>query len=237
MSYSPVFSVTTGLVRRLEEISALRERIMNATVQVAWIPALQKDARTRNAHSSTAIEGNPLTLKQVQDLEEGREPVAGAERSKREVVNYFAGLRFIEKRLNKRPITHDDLLSLHKIMAGGVMDQGEAGKYRTIAVRVGSHVPPPAKDVSGLMYELLEWWNGPSSELSSILSSGILHFRFEDIHPFAEVMGDLGGCLRCGNSIAGDSTVNTYFPWTNFIGRIAPDITDHWNPSVRRAET
>lgn len=195
MSYSPVFSVTTGLVRRLEEISALRERIMNATVQVAWIPALQKDARTRNAHSSTAIEGNPLTLKQVQDLEEGREPAAVAERPKREVVNYFAGLRFIEKRLNKRPITHDDLLSLHKITAGGVMDQGEAGKYRTIAVRVGSHVPPPAKDMSGLMYELLEWWNGASSELSPILSSGILHFRFEDIHPFADGNGRLGRML------------------------------------------
>ena len=29
------------------------------------IPALQKDTRARNAHSSTAIEGNPLTLEQV----------------------------------------------------------------------------------------------------------------------------------------------------------------------------
>ena len=36
-----------------------------AAVQVPWIPALQKDTRARNAHSSTAIEGNPLTLEQV----------------------------------------------------------------------------------------------------------------------------------------------------------------------------
>jgi len=32
---------------------------------------LQKDTRARNTHSSTAIEGNPLTLEEVRALEEG----------------------------------------------------------------------------------------------------------------------------------------------------------------------
>jgi hypothetical protein len=48
----------------VETVTALRERILDATVQVPWIPALQKDTRNRNAHSSTAIEGNLLTLQQ-----------------------------------------------------------------------------------------------------------------------------------------------------------------------------
>jgi tetratricopeptide (TPR) repeat protein len=39
-------------------------------VELSWIPALQKDTRTRNGHASTAIEGNPLTLEQVRPLEE-----------------------------------------------------------------------------------------------------------------------------------------------------------------------
>ncbi len=47
--------------------------------------------------SSTAIEGNPLTLEQVRAVEEGREIPAVAARAKKEVVNYFAGLRFVEK--------------------------------------------------------------------------------------------------------------------------------------------
>lgn len=38
-------------------------------MQVPWIPALQKDTRARNTHSSTAIEGNPLTLEEVRALE------------------------------------------------------------------------------------------------------------------------------------------------------------------------
>ena len=61
------------------------------------------------------------------------------------------------------------------------MDQGEAGKYRTISVRVGKYVPPRAADISGLMFELLEWWNLAAPQLSPVLSSAILHYRFEAI--------------------------------------------------------
>ncbi|MSP72827.1 MAG: hypothetical protein EXR76_11790, partial [Myxococcales bacterium] len=49
--------------------------------------------------------------------------------------------------------------------------------------------------VSGLMFELLEWWNKRSVELSPVLSSAILHYRFEDIHPFAEGNGRTGRAL------------------------------------------
>src|SRR3990172_2090981 len=108
MTYQPVFTITARLLARIEEVATLREKILAATVQVSWIPALQKDARVRNTHSSTAIEGNPLTLEQVRLLEEGRPVAAETERSKREVLNYFAGLRFIEKRSGKKPITHQD---------------------------------------------------------------------------------------------------------------------------------
>ena len=75
------------------------------------------------------------------------------------------------------------------------MDQGEAGRYRTIAVRVGSYVPPAPADVSGLMFELLEWWNKKAVELSPVLSSAILHYRFETIHPFADGNGRTGRAL------------------------------------------
>ncbi len=195
MSYEPQFTITPALLARVEQIAALRERILAATVEVPWIPALQKDTRTRNTHSSTAIEGNPLTLEQVRAVEEGREIPAVTTRAKREVVNYFAALRFVEKNSAKKTVSHEDVLRLHKIMAGDVMDQGTAGRYRTIAVRVGRYVPPPPEDVSGLMFELLTWWNKESSKLSPVLSSAILHYRFEAIHPFADGNGRSGRTL------------------------------------------
>jgi Fic family protein len=155
---------------------------------------LQKDTRARNVHASTAIEGNPLTLEQVRALEEGRESSSAA-RPQREILNYFAGLRYIEKSAAKPIIRHAEVLKLHRILAEAVMDQGEAGKYRTISVQVGKYVPPRAADVSGLMFELLEWWNSRAPNLSPVLSSAILHYRFEAIHPFADGNGRTGRAL------------------------------------------
>ena len=195
MAYVPQFTITPALLSEVEQVAALRGRIQSAVVDLAWIPALQKDTRTRNVHASTAIEGNPLTLDQVRALEEGRELSASGTRHKREVLNYFAGLRYVEKNAAKKTIRHAEILGLHRILAGEVMDQGEAGKYRMIAVRVGQYRPPPADAVSELMFELLEWWNTASKKLSPVLSSAILHYRFEAIHPFADGNGRTGRAL------------------------------------------
>ncbi len=195
MRYQPQFAITTALLTRVETIASLRERIQGAAVQVAWIPALQKDTRARTAHSSTAIEGNPLTLEQVRAVEADPDSIPAATRPRREVLNYFAALRHVEKHATKKRLTHADILRLHAIIAGQVMDQGKAGRYRTIQVRVGHHVPPPASDVSGLMFDLLEWWTTDAPTLSPVLSSAILHHRFEAIHPFADGNGRTGRVL------------------------------------------
>src|SRR5712664_424412 len=92
MRYAPHFAITPALLARVEAFAAVRERIQGAAVQVASIPALQKDTRARNAHSSTAIEGNPLTLEQVRAVEAG-ETLSVPTRVRREVANYFAALR------------------------------------------------------------------------------------------------------------------------------------------------
>ena len=195
MSYEPQFTISHRLLRRVEAVSALRERIQAAAVELSWIPALQKDCRTRNVHASTAIEGNPLTLEQVRALEEGRPLAASSARSQREVLNYFAGLRYVEKNAARKTLRHEDIFKLHRLLAAEVMDQGDAGRYRTIAVRVGKFLPPPPADVSGLMFELLEWWNKRAAELSPLLSSAIVHYRFEAIHPFADGNGRTGRAL------------------------------------------
>ena len=188
MSYQPQFIITPALLARVESIAALRERIQGAAVQVPWIPMLQKDTRARNTYSSTAIEGNPLTL------EEGA-TVSAPARARREVLNYFAALRHVEKQAAKKRLTHEHIFRLHAIIAGEVMDQGEAGRYRTMRVRVGQFVPPPPADVSGLMFELLEWWNNKARGLSPVLSSAIVHYRFEAIHPFGDGNGRTGRAL------------------------------------------
>ena len=56
-------------------------------------------------------------------------------------------------------------------------------------------MPPPPEHVSSLMFELLEWWNKDAKTLSAVLSSAIVHYRFEAIHPFADGNGRAGRAL------------------------------------------
>ncbi|MFH1874133.1 MAG: Fic family protein [Pseudomonadota bacterium] len=195
MAYKPKFTITAHLLKMIEEIASFREQILAATVQVPWIPALQKDARVKNTHASTAIEGNPLTLQEVKILEQGGQLLTRTNRSKQEVLNYFAALRLIEKATEIKKITDKDLLKLHIIISTGVMDQGSSGEYRKIEVRVGHYLPPKAKEVPKLMKDLIEWWNDQSQKWSPVISSSILHYRFEAIHPFADGNGRVGRAL------------------------------------------
>ena len=75
------------------------------------------------------------------------------------------------------------------------MYQGRAGRYRDIRVRVGRYLPPPPEQVSGLMSELLGWWNEEASKWSPVVTSAIIHYRFEEIHPFADGNGRTGRTL------------------------------------------
>jgi len=195
VAYQPHFEISPRLLTLVEAIAALRERIQSAAVEFPWIPALQKDARTRNVHASTAIEGNPLTLEEVRAVEDGRDAAVPGARAQREVLNCFTGLRYVEKRAGPEAVRHDDVFALHRILAAGVMDQGEAGRYRSMHVQVGGYLPPAPGDVSGLMFELLDWWNGAAGDLSPVLSSAVLHYRFEAIHPFADGNGRAGRAL------------------------------------------
>ena len=60
---------------------------------------------------------------------------------------------------------------------------------------MGQYTPPAPDMVSGLMSELLEWWNDRARECSPVVSSAIVQYQFEDIHPFADGNGRTGRAL------------------------------------------
>lgn len=193
--YQPKFGVSPKLVGRLENIATLREKIISAAVQVPWVPVLQKETRDRTIHSSTAIEGNPLTLDEVRLLAEGSPAPDIKDRPRREILNQLAALRFITKASKTRRVLESDIRQINKLVGIGVMDQGRSGSYRNMGVTVGDFRPPGPVLVPPLMEDLVRWWNEDASKLSPVLSSGILHYRFEEIHPFADGNGRTGRLL------------------------------------------
>ncbi len=74
--FKPVFHYTDHIVENLTFIAESKAIITNSSLIPEWEVSLRKDAIIRSAHSSTAIEGNPLTLKEVSDLALGRNVMA-----------------------------------------------------------------------------------------------------------------------------------------------------------------
>ena len=85
------------------------------------------------------------------------------------------------------------------------------------------------------MFELLTWWNKESAKLSPVLSSAILHYRLEAIHPFADGNGRFGRALALWSYTGAVLTRTIFFPWMSFIGMTARVITWNWMPCASMA--
>jgi len=192
IEYHPKFERNALLIRHLTHATALMSWINQQTIDVSWIARCQRDSLIRQAHFSTAIEGNPLTLQEVAALAAGEEIVA-SNQSRQEVLNYFAALRLIWSKLSAR-ITERQLLHLHKVLTKGVLQPSEIGTYKTRPNAIFGngkiiYQPPPPKVAPMLTKALLNWINSDSQKEHAIVAAAIAHHRLVSIHPFADGNG------------------------------------------------
>lgn len=199
--YRPKFRISPELLRLLTEATELKAWIDHAAVDVPWLPALQRDTAARLAHSSTAIEGNPLALPEVEALARG-EVIGAAEKDAREVKNYLAAMRWVWSRKPGSPVSEKDLLHLHRLLTAGVLAEPLSGRFKTKPNRVVDHAgttvytPPGPEEARPLTRELLAWIQGPDAgRLHPVIVNAIAHHRLVSIHPFADGNGRIARAL------------------------------------------
>ncbi len=195
MAFKPRYTLTNTTVKNLTKIAAAREIIMNAYLVPKWDVGLRREALLKSAHSSTAIEGNPLTLEEVTRLAEGRE-VTATRKAKKEVLNYLHALENLDA--FEGAIARKTILKLHKWLTTETLENPkDCGVYRNMQVVVGNratgeivYTPPPAGEVPALMDGLVKWLSTPeATELDPVLEAGITHYEFVRIHPFVDGNG------------------------------------------------
>lgn len=156
----------------------------------ASVPKLRRDNRLASVHSSTAIEGNTLTLAQVEGLADGLQ-VFAAPREISEVENALAAYEMLEQ---FDPWNVDDFLRAHSILMAGLID--EPGAFRSVDVEIVNpegdvlHTGSRATKVPRLIEELLDW--GKTSPDHTLIVSSAIHFLIEYIHPFRDGNGRIG---------------------------------------------
>jgi Fic family protein len=201
MADHPQFKITPRLLSLLTAITELKAWIVSSTVDVPWLMALQRDTAARLAHSSTAIEGNPLSLGQVQGLSRG-DKVQAEERSRHEVLNYFKALAWIEKESAGARFTEKKLFSLHRMITQGLMSQDQIGRYKSKQNLVvdgqgkAVYIPPKPAECARLTRELAAWMNqSHQADLHPLIVGAVAHHRMLSIHPFADGNGRVSRAL------------------------------------------
>ncbi|HNT98047.1 MAG TPA: Fic family protein [Elusimicrobiales bacterium] len=196
MPFDPKFVPTHHLLKVIEEAAELKSRIQSASIGVSWMPDMQREALARQTHGSTGIEGNPLTLPEIKTLAAGGTLPGAKPRAVQEILNYFEVLRYIGKHSHIKTIKVPQVLKLHAMMGKkNALDRGPVGAFRDYQVFVGRHTPPAPASVPYLVEELCGWLNGPGRQWPALVSSAILHYQFEHIHPFGDGNGRVGRAL------------------------------------------
>ena len=195
--FKPNFRYTNKIVRNLTLIAEARAIVINAPLIPKWEVSLRRDALLRSAHSSTSIEGNPLSLEQVSELAAGRDIIV-RRKDKQEILNYLEALEKIPDFAKEINLKVDDFLKIHEIVTKETLENpGDEGVFRNRQVYVvngatGEIVfsPPPTKEVPKLVKEFLDWFNSQeSSEIDSVLEAGVTHYEIVRMHPFIDGNG------------------------------------------------
>lgn len=190
--FKPNYRITDYFLGCIERIAALQMEIRKSRIRLPVRLRLQKEAFTRNVHSSTWIEGNQLSLQQVEALNEQKD-VRADDRQKKEVTNYIIALRWVIEHADQQ-MKESDLLRLHRLITRDLVDEGKCGKYRKIQNHVVDgresivYTPPPASEVPKLMRELLEWITR-EREINAVIAGAVFHHQFVTIHPFTDGNG------------------------------------------------
>jgi len=199
--FNPCFTYNHELVNKLLEINSIRDFIVNAPVVLEMEVSLKREALLKSAHHSTAIEGNPLSLNQVNKLAKGIK-IQGQKRATQEVLNYLNVLKDMDSYIEDGKITEKNVLKLHENITHYTLEYTYLeGQYRSEPVYVVNQegdivfTPPNANLVPGQIQDLLEWINNTSGELNAVISAGIIHYEFVRIHPFVDGNGRTGRAL------------------------------------------
>jgi Fic family protein len=186
--YEPPFRISNAAVNRVAQISELLGR-WSVAGGASLAPQLRRENRIRTIQASLAIENNSLSLEQVTAVLDGKR-VLGQPREIQEVRNAFVAY---EAMGGWAPDSRENLLSAHGQLMAGLMDapgrlrRGDVGIYRGKKL---VHMAPPASRLGTLIDQLLGWVE--RTDVHPLIASGVFHYEFEFIHPFADGNGRMG---------------------------------------------
>lgn len=221
------------MLKHIGIIEAAKQIVDHAPLLPYYEKKFRDDAMTRAVHHGTHLEGNELNFTQAEQVMQGQSVVA-RERDIQEVINYRKAMELISNfhtGKEKEPIDEELLYRLHAITVSRILDPEKCGVFRVNPVVIrNSHTgevsfrPPAADVVPSLIGDFLAFINSTTDEdIHPILKSGIVHYEFVRIHPFADGNGRVGRCLSTLILYQEGYDIRKFFSLEEYFDRNAQD--------------
>lgn len=185
----------------LGQCYAIIKAISNTPIRPDYREKLLGVALIRGAQATTAIEGNTLTIEEIQDLQRGKKLPPSREYLQKEVENILSALNTILNDIiinDKISLIKPDIIKyFHRMVGGGLGDAFDAipGGYRKQNVIVGSYRPPNHEKVPEYVDQLCTWLEKEfhfikgQSFIDTIVQAVVTHMYIAWIHPFSDGNG------------------------------------------------
>ena len=235
--FQPQITFTIEINRNLERIDKIRELINLVPILPYWEAELQRTALVNTVHYSTKIEGNTLSLENVEKLLSNRK-AQGSNKDKQEVANLQRVMEFVnEVAMNRDIVLSENLIKqFNTDILRDIPDSRTIGEYRTGQNYIQNNItgeimftPPTAWDVPGLMHDFVEWFSSGQLGLSPVLQAGIGHLELVAIHPFWDGNGRTARALSTFIMYRGGYQLRRLFSWEECVG----SNTESYHQAIR----
>lgn len=197
MLVPPKYFLTPKISELLASIQASKEVIDSIQIPQEVEMNIKRQSILKSSLFSARIEGNNLTLDDLQNRSAKDLPFGEASQKKIEVFNILKALNLTLAKKGKN-ITLKQILQLHKTVMDNLSEN--AGGFRSEvsaifnAAGIAIYMPPPPSQIQPLTEKLLKFINSEKEGFVPIKAC-LSHFVFEKIHPFLDGNGRVGRLL------------------------------------------
>lgn len=193
MKFPPIFAHTQTITKLLYDLDVLKAAYALHPISEPKARFLRRSSILKSSLFSARIEGNPLTMG---DVESRGLEVDSKDIHTREVANLVTAYesigRFIDTSLSR-----DFLRHMHSIVLDGLSSSAGSLRIEESAIfnqgGVAVYLTPAPQKISGLLDELIAWATDASDPAPVV--AAVSHVWFEKIHPFDDGNGRVGRLL------------------------------------------
>lgn len=189
--------LTNEILKYITDIDKNRYNVFSVKLSKNIADKLRKNSQKKSSFASNRIEGNPLSVQQVDEVID-RDERQHFLKPEQEVRNYFLALKYLEEKAKKKEkLSKKLILDVQKYVEKGASKEKIGLRGATIpgvlfAVydsKTGKpdYIPPEYCDVPDLLDELVEYVN--STDDHPLLIAAVVHYQLVTIHPFEDGNG------------------------------------------------